>query len=282
MKIMSTVAENLIHFALTRGIIYGIKPTEKLPVTGFGVHAPFTLEPYKYPTKAFHDAVELAPVFNNLVDKISRDSTWLNSVLASTASSDTFTNKLLEIMNLVEREGGQQEVNLGIIRSDYMLHDVENDPRCILQVEINTVASSFGSLSTKISDMHSLFYPDRNIPKNIALGTLSDSLAYAHFKFLATTQSPSAVVIMVVQHGERNFADQRHLHFTLLESYGVRMVRLSLDEIHLKCTLDTNTRALMYEGSPVSVVYVRVLVLKIYFFKRIYFIYYSHFYLHSL
>jgi len=256
MKIMSTIAENLIHFALTRGIIYGIKPIDKIPVTGFAVHAPFTLEPYKYPQKAFYNAVELAPIFNNLVDKISRDSAWLNSVLTSTASSDSFTSKLLEIMNVIEKEGGQQEVNLGIIRSDYMLHDVPNDPRCILQVEINTVASSFGSLSTKISDMHSLFYKDQNIPKNHALTTLSESLAYAHFKYLSQAQSANAVVVMVVQHGERNFADQRHLDFTLLELFGVRMVRLSLDEIHLKCSLDETTRALMYEGLPVSVVYV--------------------------
>ena len=49
---------------------------------------------------------------------------------------------------------------LGILRSDYMLHEVDDDSRDILQVEINTIASSFGSLSTKISDMHRFFYQD--------------------------------------------------------------------------------------------------------------------------
>ena len=39
-----------------------------------------------------------------------------------------------------------------------MLHHVENDARDILQVEINTIASSFGSLSNKISEMHRIFY----------------------------------------------------------------------------------------------------------------------------
>lgn len=32
-----------------------------------------------------------------------------------------------------------------------MLHDVENDPRKLMQVELNTIAASFGSLSSKVS-----------------------------------------------------------------------------------------------------------------------------------
>lgn len=62
----------------------------------------------------------------------------------------------------------------GILRSDYMLHHVENDARDILQVEINTIASSFGSLSTKISEMHRFFYEKED--STISVGTFNISL----------------------------------------------------------------------------------------------------------
>lgn len=118
MRIMSTLTENLIHYAMTHGIIYGVKPqltSPSLPIAAsvapntilpiiptLTVHAPITLFPYNYPTKSFHKAMTLGPIFNNLMDKVSRNSQWLNHILASTAESDEFTCKLLEIMNNVD------------------------------------------------------------------------------------------------------------------------------------------------------------------------------------
>ena len=52
--------------------------------------------------------------------------------------------------------GEQQPVRLGLHRSDYMLHrpaaapGEDAAPVGILQVELNTIASSFGCLSTKV------------------------------------------------------------------------------------------------------------------------------------
>jgi glutathione synthase len=254
---MKVIYENLIHYALTRGIIYGLKPSIEMvnqpTVVG---HAPFTLQPYKYSRKAFDTAIEIAPLFNVLVDKVSRDTLWLNKILHSTAVSDDFTNKLLVILNKVEALGISQSLSLGIIRSDYMLHEVADDTRGILQVEINTIASSFGSLSTKISEMHSLFYPYDDIPSNIALTAISEAIAYAHHFYIKSTQLLDSIVIMVIQPNERNFSDQRHIHFELLEEYGITTVRLSLEEIEAKCVLDDKSNVLTYDGLPVSVVYV--------------------------
>ena len=44
--------DELLHFALTHGIIYGIKTCTELSLTphrSYAVHAPFTLQPYEYP-----------------------------------------------------------------------------------------------------------------------------------------------------------------------------------------------------------------------------------------
>lgn len=51
-----------------------------------------------------------------------------------------------------------QHLSLGLFRSDYMVHKEPNDPGAkptIKQVEFNTIASSFGGLSTKVSELHS-------------------------------------------------------------------------------------------------------------------------------
>ena len=56
----------------------------------------------------------------------------------------------------VQREGATQPAQLAILRSDYMLHEPEGAIRGrLLQVELNTIASSFGCLAAKVSALHS-------------------------------------------------------------------------------------------------------------------------------
>ena len=48
-------------------------------------------------------------------------------------------------------------LSLGIFRSDYMVHKDPGNPQakpCIKQVEFNTIASSFGGLAAKVSNLH--------------------------------------------------------------------------------------------------------------------------------
>jgi glutathione synthase len=48
-----------------------------------------------------------------------------------------------------------QNLSLGLFRSDYMVHQSTNDPSpTIKQVEFNTIASSFGGLSSQTSRLH--------------------------------------------------------------------------------------------------------------------------------
>lgn len=51
-----------------------------------------------------------------------------------------------------------QDLSLGLFRSDYMVHkdpESSNARPTIKQVEFNTIASSFGGLSAKVSQLHS-------------------------------------------------------------------------------------------------------------------------------
>lgn len=57
----------------------------------------------------------------------------------------------MNIYRRILQDGIKQPIVLGLHRSDYMLHSVENDPRTFMQVELNTIASSFGALSSKVT-----------------------------------------------------------------------------------------------------------------------------------
>lgn len=46
----------------------------------------------------------------------------------------------------------QNQITCGLLRSDYLAHYL--DSNIIKQVEINTIASSFGGISTHMTPMH--------------------------------------------------------------------------------------------------------------------------------
>ena len=74
----------------------------------------------------------------------------------------------------------KDSVHLGLHRSDYMINMDENSLEIPLQVEINTIASSFGCLSKKVGDFHR-FMLQRNsnskVYQNLLQQTSGDSEA---------------------------------------------------------------------------------------------------------
>jgi len=274
----SSDVDDRIHWALTHGIGMG---TKTAPFN----HAPLTLWPYRYPASQFKKAQALAPVFNVLVEKIARNPAWLVATLRPTAASDDFVRRLLDIHAAVLKEGVRQPLSLAVNRSDYMLHSRKGDTRSLLQVEINTIASSFGSLSTRIAQMHQAFgaleqatHPVR-VPPNPALDDIAGGIAAAHRAYLtqtgrATADDSTVAVVMVVQPGERNFADQRLLQFHLWEQHRVRVLRVTLADMQERGRLHApawyngfgafsaaptgaKDHELLIDGYAVSVVYFR-------------------------
>mmetsp|Transcript_13813 Transcript_13813/g.15956 ORF Transcript_13813/g.15956 Transcript_13813/m.15956 type:complete len:555 (+) Transcript_13813:2-1666(+) len=128
--------------------------------------APISLLPNAYPQQAFRQAQDLAPAFNELVDRISRNGKFLEETLGGGVSAmDPFTAKILKLYREVYGDDSTANApakiadRLGIHRSDYMLHSSPNDDMNknsyqLKQVELNTIASSFACLSCKIATMH--------------------------------------------------------------------------------------------------------------------------------
>lgn len=153
----------------------------------------------------------------------------------------------------------ESEIVLAVTRSDYMLHEPTSR---MLQVELNTIASSFGCLSTQVSKLHRFMLGRAGfqeeelatmLPENNAMDNIVDGLAAAVFAH----GHRDKVMVMVVQPGEQNSFDQQWLQLRLWERYGVRTLRRSLADIAERAVLSSDTDNLMIDGYTVSLVYYR-------------------------
>ncbi|KAJ2045957.1 Glutathione synthetase [Coemansia sp. S16] len=194
------------------------------------VPAPVALAPSPIPRSEFDKVVALQPVFNQLFDRVARDHDFLTSTLESLGSADEFTLRILAMYIQQRVLGVWKPGVVGIHRSDYLIHAPENEPDAsplAKQVEFNTIASSFASLSSIVGDFHRHMlakteYKDLlqagnitkdQLPANESLTSIADGLAVG-FKLYGNT---SAVVVMVVQPNERNIYDQRWVERRLWE-----------------------------------------------------------------
>lgn len=172
-------------------------------------------------------------------------------------------------------------MTLGLFRSDYIVDKHARgylDSAAIKQIEFNTVSISFGALSTKVSELHTylahsgVYGPSGDhIQTSVSrsLTELANGLAAGHKEYVDSSLSkanlPSSIaVLFIVQPGERNVFDQRHLEYSLYENHGIRSFRLTLSEVREKTRYVTepgtpNVNRLIHiaTGSEISVVYYR-------------------------
>eukprot|EP00501_MAST-03F_sp_TOSAG23-6_P000291 GSMAST32.ASY1.ANO1.298.1 assembled CDS len=227
--------EEMIHMAGTKGLVSG---TSK---HGEYCHVPMTLLPAMFSRTVFETAVTVNPIFNLLVDRIARDIPWLHSTLKKTGDADPFTGKLLNISEQVQKDG--------LAQSAYF------DQR-LLQVELNTIAASFGGLMAGVSEWHKFAMQCQSdinaaLPSNPALESIPAGIAFAHEYYIMNP----IYVLFVVQKDERNFADQRSLEFALLQSHGISVIRKTLTELTQDLAI-RNTKLFVCE-KEISVVYFR-------------------------
>nr|XP_040223858.2 glutathione synthetase-like isoform X2 [Anopheles coluzzii] len=218
--------------------------------------APFILTPSSFPRKEFQKAVEMQPLLNELIHAVAHDSQFLLATLSSTEKVDEFTRALIAIYRTVLDEGIAQTVTLALLRSDYL----PNFSDTIKQVEINTIASSFGGISTIMTPMHSYILSELghreklvNLPDNKALSGLCDAMVEA-WKLQAR---PSAAILFVVENVTYNICDQRFHEFYIRETYPhVAVVRRTLTQIGEQGRLGPG-KELLVGDVEASVVYFR-------------------------
>uniref|UniRef100_A0A2M4CU33 Glutathione synthetase n=1 Tax=Anopheles darlingi TaxID=43151 RepID=A0A2M4CU33_ANODA len=224
--------------------------------------APFILTPSSFPRAEFQKAVRLQPVLNELIHAVAHDSQFLLDTLKSTEKVDEFTRGLVDIYRTVLSEGIAQTLTLALLRSDYL----PNFSDAIKQVEINTIASSFGGISTNITPMHSyilteLGHQDKlvNLPENRALSGLCDAMVEAW----KLQNRPAAAILFVVEDRTYNICDQRFHEFYIRETYPhVPVVRRTLTQLAIGARLGPAKELLVDTerqggGREASIVYYR-------------------------
>ncbi|MCI4387556.1 hypothetical protein PGIGA_G00075500 [Pangasianodon gigas] len=220
-------------------------------------YAPFTLFPTPVPTVLFHQALEIATHFNRLIDRVSQSPRFLEEALASTIKVDSFTAKLFNIYRQVQQEPQDKPIVLGLNRSDYMI-DHADGKEALKQIEINTIAASFGGLSSRTPYVHRhiLKVADRLeeskliLDNNPAAG-LAKGLALAWELY----GSERAVVMVLVEDVQRNIYDHRYVENELW-ARNIRVIRRQFEDVSRSGSLDQNKR-LFVDGQEIAVVYFR-------------------------
>lgn len=223
--------------------------------------APVTLFPSLFPRACFEEGLSIQKAYNELYAAISQDEEWLRDIIGELLDVDDFVARLWKTHLDVKKEGYVQDLSLGLFRSDYMVHQEHSGSTSsvgLKQVEFNTIASSFGGLSSQVAAMHKYLlaidaYPSStsSIIRKDALRSsestslLAKGLAAAHKAYGTSRVDRPTCVLFVVQDPERNVFDQRHLEYALLEEHGVRVFRLPFGETLLHTQLASD-RTLLY------------------------------------
>lgn len=268
---LSTLTQEAMAYAVVHGVIVA-KASINTNDGGGGaqlvVHAPLALLPFELDASAFYQAQNMCPLFNKLVDQISRNPSFLLEQLSGVAGADQFTGRLVKLLEKIVREDGgeKQKIHLNVNRSDYMIHNYEDEKthrrvQIPQQVELNTIAASFAALSTKISLMHK-FFLDRyvgnaelsslNLPENNCVQEIAAGIAHA----VQLHHASNPVVVCIVLPGETNIADQRMLEYTLWENHHVLMIRRTLLDMHSRAQVSQEGN-LTIDGQNVALVYFR-------------------------
>ncbi|KAJ4900688.1 hypothetical protein Rs2_14639 [Raphanus sativus] len=236
--------QKLVYDALVwcslHGLVVGDKTYQKSgTVPGVGMtHAPISLLPTPFPESYWKQACEVAPIFNELVDRVSLDSKFIQDSLSRTKKADIFTSRLLDIHSKMLESNKKEDIRLGLHRSDYML---DEETKSLLQIEMNTISCSFPGFGCLVTELHQsllrshgdhLGLDSERVPKNTSSSKFADALAKAWLEY----NNPRAVVMVVVQQEERNMK--------------------SLAEVEKEGSVQEDG-TLVVDGQAVSVVYYR-------------------------
>nr|XP_034189717.1 glutathione synthetase-like isoform X1 [Osmia lignaria] len=216
---------------------------------------PFAFLPSSFPRKNFEKAKSIQILLNELIHKVAHNDNFLRNSLKNTINADPFTAKLFEIYETVYDEGYNQNLSLGLLRSDYMLHEDE-----IKQVELNTIASSFGGIAPIITQYHKYILSElghadkiKDIPENNPISGLCKGLTHAWKLY----NNNECVILFVVENITYNVCDQRFHEFEIHKiNPNIKVIRRSLRNLVSEAKLGPN-KELIVGKSEVSVVYFR-------------------------
>ncbi|PFH54004.1 hypothetical protein AMATHDRAFT_78746 [Amanita thiersii Skay4041] len=274
---LETLTLQATTYAFAHGLLYLPSIYPQPPAPNSAIHAPISLFPSPFPNKLFLQAKRFQRIYNVLYSRIAMDEEFLDQVMGAETGVgrvDDFIGQLWKGWKQLREQGLVQPLQLGIFRSDYMLHEPSERQHSLKQVEFNTISASFGALSERVSELHrylfglthyfgvSPYLRSDKLPDNNTISTIADGLAEAHKAYGV----PSSWILFVTQPNERNVFDQRWIEYNLFQRYQIRVIRQTFEQLAVSATVEGGTSRLCVSCFPdvvptgfveVSVVYYR-------------------------
>ena len=230
--------KDLIKNAIEQAKLLGI--LKYLP-NGELNHAPFSLSPYAMTESVFKKMAELTAPFSELMIRVSRNTDFLIHHLEPIAAIDPFLKMLLKIRS----KEINQNCQLLIQRNDFFISNLKHndykqnttpsneitEDSVLRQVELNTVSASFPFLISRLYQLHKNLFEQNKLPKVIQNNPL-DAVVDAFAHSLQNYGVSNSVMLVVVQHDEKNIFDQIGLEQHLWVKYKISTIRKTLAEIH--------------------------------------------------
>ena len=112
---------------------------------------PTSLYPSPIQKKLFEKIFFYQIAFNKIINKLSNDQSYLESVLTPLSSSNNFIKKNLEISQKAINYEKKQKIKLGIFRNDYLLDQSQN---FLFLSQYKTSCANFGSYTQKLQNFY--------------------------------------------------------------------------------------------------------------------------------
>ncbi|KAL0960551.1 hypothetical protein HGRIS_005589 [Hohenbuehelia grisea] len=240
-------------YALSHGLTYLPVRDQQPRFPLDAIHAPLSIFPAPIPRTLFEQAQKLQRIYNVLYARIAMDDEFLDEVMGAekgVGQVDDFVGQLWAGWKQLRDDGVKQTLQLGLFRSDYLLHQPAGaDALSLKQVEFNTISSSFGTLSERVAALHrhlyaatgyfnvSSYFSPQNFPPNETTAGLVSGLVAAHKAYGVD----DARILFVVQAGERNVFDQRWLEYELLEKHSIHVIRQTFSDLSSSASVDSDS-----------------------------------------
>jgi len=193
-----------------------------------------------------------------------RNSAQVSLTSHRVKNGDDFVANLWDVHLRVKEGGYAHTLSLGLFRSDYMVHE-DAGLLQVKQVEFNTIASSFGGLSSQTTQLHQFLaateYPllekpleGLGVEESKSVELLANGLATA-FEVYDQPSGPGfgrrpkwpRCILFVVQDAERNVFDQTHLQYQLAKhNPPIPVFRLPFSGILAHTRVEEESRQLLY------------------------------------
>ncbi|MCA9781093.1 MAG: hypothetical protein KC800_30445 [Candidatus Eremiobacteraeota bacterium] len=230
-----------LEYLLAHG---AVRYTEAGAVT----HLPCSLVPWEAPRGFVQETEELTTLYNDLYHRVANDDDFLHTELARARAADDFVERLFQAKS--HELAGKPSLYLN--RNDCMPAIQADGSVWPKQVEMNLMASALGEASQVVYRMHRFLSQHQNIElkENRAGSGLSQGLADGYREMNA-----DGIVLFLIPVGEVSVFDQRITESRLVEEYGVKTLRCSLEELGEEGELRGGD--LYFRGHKVSIAYFR-------------------------